>query len=286
MDPNNPKDLTDNSKNTNNTSNINLLVDTGYTLEQNIKNRPDYMEDMCNIDLSFMGDKNKALLMLYDGHSGIEVAKESIDKFPEIFKASLFNKNEDTEEQNTVEEAFKEAFDKLDSEFIKYEDVGSTAIIAYVCIENGKKVIYTANAGDSRAILFKKDKCIRLSFDHKAIDKTEIARAKKAGGMFFRGRLGGSLAITRSLGDYVFKKDGGFGLISEPYVNRTLVEEGDMYIILASDGVWDVINEEQCYKLVNDNLKLSAGKMSELIVKTSMDLGSKDNISCIVARLN
>jgi serine/threonine protein phosphatase PrpC len=257
----------------------NVMKDYGSKTEQNKKHR-DYMEDFVDIYEDYLGDPFKALLMLFDGHSGKEVATESIDKFPDIFNRIL-----DETKYDVIPSLIK-SFSILDSHFTKYEEVGSTACVVYLCVENKIRVAYMANCGDSRCVLVKKNTAERLSYDHKAIDKDEIKRVKKAGGMFFRGRLGGSLAITRSLGDYSFKKEGGFGLISEPYTLRIEIENDDLYIIMASDGIWDVIDEPKLYSIVSENLGLEPKILAGLIIETSIELGSKDNLSCIAVRLN
>ena len=47
------------------------------------------MEDFCKITYPFNEDYNQILFALYDGHSGSEVAKQSMEKFPDIFKTCL-----------------------------------------------------------------------------------------------------------------------------------------------------------------------------------------------------
>jgi serine/threonine protein phosphatase PrpC len=239
------------------------------------------MEDFTKIHLNFMGDKSKVLLTLFDGHSGIEVASHAIERFPEIFTKAL------EESKNNVEDAFKLAFQNLDNELSKHENTGSTACIIYICVEGDDKqrVSYSANCGDSRSVLVKKDKAIRLSYDHKAIDKEERKRVKKAGGLFYNDKLGGTLSITRGLGAYYLKKPED-GLICAPFLNRVIIEKDDRIIIVASHGVWDVINEDKTHLLVSENPTFSAKELTELFVKNAIELTSKNNISCIIVKLN
>ena len=53
-------------------------------------------------------------------------------------------------------------------------------------------------------------------------------------------RVGGSLAITRAFGDHSLKKD---GVIAKPFVNRHILRSFDKYLVIASDGVWDTIED-------------------------------------------
>jgi len=262
-----------------------------YT-ESNLKYR-DYMEDYIMIIDNFPkmnnnGFKEKSLYIVCDGHSGADVAKFAVERFPEIFISVLETcQEEDTGSvQNQVRNSLTQSFKILDEQLVQYEEVGSTLNIIFMQYEDNQRVIYSGNIGDSRSILIKKKEAIRLSYDHKAIDKNEIDRVKKEGGIILKKRFYGTLAITRALGDYTFKIDGS-GLSNIPYITRTIVEKDDQYVIMGSDGIWDVINEEKAYKLIQDNPQLKdPGVISKFFVEKSVELGSKDNISCIVIKLN
>lgn len=64
-----------------------------------------------------------------------------------------------------------------------------------------------ANVGDSRSVLCRSGKAVALSEDHKPEMPKEEARIKKAGGSIMKGRVNGGLNLTRSLGDFDYKKD-------------------------------------------------------------------------------
>lgn len=55
------------------------------------------------------------------------------------------------------------------------------------------------------------------------------------------------LAMARSLGDYRLKRH---GVVSEPEVTHRRVAPGDLFIILATDGVWDVLSNEEVVSIV------------------------------------
>ena len=65
---------------------------------------------------------------------------------------------------------------------------------------------YVANAGDSRAVLSRSNSAVPLSEDHKPDDPIEIDRINKAGGYIVNGRVNGGLNLTRSIGDFQYKK--------------------------------------------------------------------------------
>lgn len=80
----------------------------------------------------------------------------------------------------------------------------------------------------------------RLSLDHRPSEPSEVERVKREGGVIFDNRLGGTLAITRAMGDHALKKD---GLTATPTVNKHVLRPFDNYVIIASDGVWDSLED-------------------------------------------
>jgi|TARA_B110000967_G_scaffold192323_1_gene218872 protein phosphatase 1G len=79
---------------------------------------------------------------------------------------------------------------------------GSTCVVAVVKGD----VLTVANAGDSRAVLCRKGKAVPLSRDHKPMDSDERARIQNAGGFVQEGRVNGSLALSRAIGDLEYKQ--------------------------------------------------------------------------------
>lgn len=56
------------------------------------------------------------------------------------------------------------------------------------------------------------------------------------------------LAMSRAFGDYCIKN---FGLISVPQVVQRHITTRDQFIVLASDGVWDVVSNEEAVEIVS-----------------------------------
>lgn len=101
-----------------------------------------------------------------------------------------------------------------------------------------------ANAGDSRSVLCRNNSAIALSEDHKPDDPGEVARIEGAGGCISNGRVNGGLNLTRSIGDFAYKKSSNLSydqqlIICKPDVkvfDRSPKE--DEFIIMGCDGIW------------------------------------------------
>jgi serine/threonine protein phosphatase PrpC len=113
--------------------------------------------------------------------------------------------------------------------------------VALLRQETGRKVLYLANLGDTRAVLMTgASTAERLSYDHKSTDKSEVDRVRREGGIIMEDRVGGALAITRAFGDHALKKD---GVSARPYIKKHMVRPTDRYLVMASDGIWDVLDD-------------------------------------------
>ena len=240
-----------------------------YTKEYMNEKHNESMEDIITIKKNFNNDPNKFLFCLFDGHCGNESAKFSSEKFPKIFQESL-------QKNSNIEKALTESFLKLDELTKKIEDflyIGNTATIIYI----DKNTIYSANVGDSRSLLLCYDKPIRLTYDHKCSDDSEKKRIIKAGGSIRNNRLNCDLAISRAIGDNEYKK---FGLIANPYISKKNISYNEKYCVIASDGIWDFVCDETVY---NIGMMCDKGnEFCEKLMNVAINVGSKDNISCIV----
>ena len=235
----------------------------------------DYMEDKSRVIQNINGDKNSHIFCLFDGHGGVNVSQFLQENFYKYFKEMLPMSN--------PKENLKELFDKIDNKIkdLNLLNMGSTACIIYLTIENGEKVLYSANIGDTRSLLISSNDYKRLSYDHRATDTNEYNRIVQGGGIVFAGRLYGTLMLSRAFGDWELKS---YGVISEPHVTKINISENDKYVVVASDGVWDILDDADVYEMSKsiDNSK----DLCNNIVEKSLDKGSMDNISCFVIKLN
>uniref|UniRef100_A0A1L8DJT2 Putative serine/threonine protein phosphatase n=2 Tax=Nyssomyia neivai TaxID=330878 RepID=A0A1L8DJT2_9DIPT len=157
---------------------------------------------------------------------------------------------------------------------------GTTALIAVL---DGKKLV-VANVGDSRGVMCdSKGNAIPLSFDHKPQQVREKKRIKEAGGFVaFNGvwRVAGILATSRAMGDYPLK-DKNLVIAEPDILTFNLADHKPMFIILASDGLWDTFSNEEAVAFIKKRLDEPYFGAKSLTMQ-SYYRGSVDNISVLV----
>jgi len=189
------------------------------------QNHRDHMEDRHIID------STRSLFGVFDGHGGHEAVDHVEQQFGAHFDANKGNLLATVEAINL----------ELHAKSILND--GTTAVVA--CLEGAH--VKVANTGDSRAILIRNKVAVQSTVDHKPGSEEEGARIRKAGGFVFHygvPRVGG-IAISRTLGDWGIKMSPeGLGLIATPDIYEWDVQAGDL-LVLASDGIWDVLSNEE-----------------------------------------
>ena len=141
---------------------------------------------------------------------------------------------------------------------------GATSVV--VCVRGDK--VYCANAGDSRAVFSRKGgEAVEMSEDHKPMNDGERKRIINAGGFVSEGRVNGSLALSRALGDFEYKMNKELdekqqAVTAFPEIREFQLQEGDEFMILACDGIWDVMSSQECVNFVRERLvaKLKSGE--------------------------
>lgn len=157
---------------------------------------------------------------------------------------------------------------------------GTTSITCYLRKEGDTYKLYTANCGDARVVINNGGKAERLTFDHKASDQSEVKRITDKGGFVSYNRVNGILSVTRAFGDHAMKE----WVVCTPFQTETTLTKDYTHLILACDGVWDVLSDQEAVDLIKDD-QTSAQEMAEKLLKTSLQKGSTDNISVMVVLL-
>eukprot|EP01023_Acetabularia_acetabulum_P046479 TRINITY_DN4795_c0_g1_i3.p1 TRINITY_DN4795_c0_g1~~TRINITY_DN4795_c0_g1_i3.p1 ORF type:complete len:289 (+),score=55.82 TRINITY_DN4795_c0_g1_i3:3-869(+) len=212
---------------------------------------------------------------VFDGHGGAYAAdytKENLIK--NIISHPLF--------QTDTEAAIAEAYLRTDEQYLalsgpSIREDGCTAVTAIV----KEGILHVANVGDSKCVLSRNGKGLQMSEDHKADNPAERQRIESAGGVVIWAgtwRVGGVLAVSRAIGDRPLKKF----VTAHPHIKSQLLLPTDEFIILASDGLWDVIGPQGAVDFVRGikDPETAASKLTHEAYRR----GSSDNISCIILK--
>ncbi|KAK1861721.1 hypothetical protein I4F81_004301 [Pyropia yezoensis] len=145
-----------------------------------------------------------------------------------------------------------------------------------------------AHAGDTRAVLaVVGGGAVRLSVDHRPSRPDELARIEASGGLVLTSsgtaRVNGILAVSRSLGDRDLKAF----VIADPEVATRPLTPVDEFVVVASDGVWDVLSDEAAVAAVGGALAggCAPTAAASVLVRLAYSMGSKDDISALVVDL-
>ena len=246
------------------------------------------MEDKSKSIENFNNNKNQILFELFDGHGGEDISNFLQQNFVIIYKNYLENFNYDIPKSLT--HAFKEADETIKESLTNLEGMGSTGTIVHILWENDTTlVVYTGNVGDSRVSLISKNHIIRLSYDHRMSDQKEKERIIQSGLEIINDRIGGELMLTRVFGDYEFKSisDKKKGVICEPFLSKIKIDLNikNQFLILASDGIWDLISEKEIQQMIGGNSYINSEKLCAMIIKKALDKDSWDNMSIFAIKL-
>eukprot|EP00270_Netrium_digitus_P004865 TRINITY_DN16272_c0_g1_i1.p1 TRINITY_DN16272_c0_g1~~TRINITY_DN16272_c0_g1_i1.p1 ORF type:complete len:313 (-),score=67.14 TRINITY_DN16272_c0_g1_i1:357-1295(-) len=235
------------------------------------------MEDFHDAKVERVGNQIVGLFGVFDGHGGSRAA--------EYVKAHLFQNLVSHPQFGTdMKAAISETFRKTDSDFLQTDngqnrDAGSTASTAVIV---GRHLL-VANVGDSRAVICRGGQASALSKDHKPNRSDERERIEQAGGsVMWAGtwRVGGVLAVSRAFGDKLLKRF----VVAEPEIQEVTISPEDEFLVLASDGLWDVVKDQDAVAMIRglEDAEAAAKSLSEEAYKR----GSADNITCVVIRFH
>jgi len=221
---------------------------------------------------------------IYDGHGGNFVSHYLKDNFHKTLLSCW-----STPEEKMV--AIKRAYEEADKEICKqlelrsprdvheFKDVGATAATVIISRDDVKRVLYTANVGDTRVVLCRNGKAIRLTYDHKVSDEKEAKRISESGGWISGNKMAGFLSVSRAFGDFSLKQ----WITADPLITETTLHKDDKFLIIACDGLWDVISDQEAVNMVK---KMKSAKvMSTKLTEQALAQGSTDNVSIVVVML-
>jgi len=274
-----------------------------------------YMEDEYSCDLlvaTFPTDNVKlSYFAVYDGHGGAYASKFLKTN---LFRNVVYQKKLGESisfTNNYITNGFHETDETLFKENKKYDeenygdndyinrDSGSTCVSTFIMEDKIWFTLICCNVGDSRCVLYDSDGIpTPLSNDHKPNNFKEIYRIKDAGYFVENGRVNGNLAVSRAFGDFEYKMDPKTSkLISDPSdravsctpdIKRVQFKKKDKkykFMVLASDGIWDVFTNDEVGEFVEIGLDHEEflEKIADSLVKVAITkYGSSDNCTVII----
>jgi len=265
----------------------------GAAMHSEIGKRGNMEDDGVMLDC-FANDNKQAYFGLYDGHGG----RATVDF---VVKALHMNLEQQMKQhpQKPFAEMYRDSYTATDGQLRRQNILrsGTTSVTCVVRRTERGIVLFTANVGDSRAVLSRAGTALRLTLDHKTTLPDEAKRITDAGGFIGKNnRVNGVLAITRALGDHMLKENDIVSAV--PHTTEILLEQNDNLLILACDGVWDVISDQEAVDLVRNRIKAEVAAHGEpqgggpcnamlsiaakALVKEALDRNSLDNVTVII----
>lgn len=214
--------------------------------------------------------------------------------------------NNDFGGDDLVASALRSAFNKVDREVQRishWSFQGSTSLACFVRGDGRDRCVVTANVGDSRAVLSRDRVAVDLSEDHKPNDDGERRRIESLGGTVDwcgatdeRGdpietsgvyRINGNLALSRSIGD---RSERPWVTAEADLRRHRIVEGSDTFVLLGTDGLFDVMTSQEVVSFVHDVLDATPEEsilearrnMAKLVVDEALRRGTYDNVTVLL----
>ncbi|VVB12818.1 unnamed protein product [Arabis nemorensis] len=243
-------------------------------------------QDAMTVWENFGGEEDMIFCGVFDGHGpmGHKISRHVCENLPSRvhskIRSSKSGSNENVENNNSSESQeesqevlFRECedvlvtfFKQIDSELgldSPYDSFcsGTTAVTV---LKQGDCLVI-ANLGDSRAVLGTRGSknnfnAVQLTVDLKPCVQREAERIMSCNGRVFAMEEEPDvyrvwmpdddcpgLAMSRAFGDFCLKD---YGLLCVPEVFCRKISREDEFVVLATDGIWDVLSNEEVVKIV------------------------------------
>ncbi|KAL3892886.1 MAG: hypothetical protein SGPRY_014688, partial [Prymnesium sp.] len=198
------------------------------------------------------------IFAVFDGHGGDFCSRWSaaeltrrLQSLPKLQRAPTTEAEEVQIAATSLGDTLRQMDEDLRREGRKSWSCGSTAVALLV----SPRCLTVANLGDSRAVLCRKGIPLPMSKDHKPRCQSERHRILQAGGCIIDGRVNGDLALSRALGDFRHKNVPGLPpskqpVSADPEMRCVMRLRDDRFLLLACDGVWDVMSSADAIEFV------------------------------------
>ncbi|KAM3857313.1 protein phosphatase Mn(2+)-dependent 1K [Diretmus argenteus] len=225
---------------------------------------------------------NLLYFAVFDGHNGSHAADYCYTFMEKYIRDAL-------EEEEDLEKVLTKAFLDVDKALhthlsyfgnASFLTAGTTATVAM--LRDGAELV-VGSVGDSRALLCRKGRAIKLTHDHTPDRKDESQRITRSGGFVTWNSVGqanvnGRLAMTRSIGDFHLRNS---GVIAEPETQRLTVQHAnDSFLALTTDGINFLLSDQEICDVINQFHNPT--EAAQVISQQALQYGSEDNATIIV----
>ncbi|KAL1543622.1 putative protein phosphatase 2C 65 [Salvia divinorum] len=267
---------------------VRLQGSSKYVAMHTQQGKKGYNQDAMTVWENFSGDKEAVLCSIFDGHgpNGHMVSRYVRDYLPakvtKCYQQSRSYKMDPESDQVCDEnhpynlfwkEKLVKCFHEMDEELESDAPVDSysSGTTSVTVLKKGRNLV-VANLGDSRAVLCTRDSNNELVAQQLTVDLKPNLPAEKARITSHRGRVlpmkeepnvhriwmpdqdCPGLAMARAFGDFCLKD---YGLISTPEITYRRLSDRDEFVVLATDGIWDVLSNSDVIKIVSSARKRS-----------------------------
>ena len=240
------------------------------------------MEDAHAAEYPFDHSAQEAFFGVFDGFAGKDCAADATRAVPRALAANIAAAGGLSADLGAL---WPKVFADADAALRAHEYVGCTCTAVLVWAHGGARYVQAANVGDSNVYLFRGDTAVMLSTEHKVTSAAERARIQAMGIEMTPGqtRING-VAVARALGTH-FIKDERLGIVATPSVSPAYrLQPDDHFLVIASDGLWDVISGQAACEMVRD-LPDAAAMATKLLRHAVSCSKCVDNVTVVVVRL-
>ncbi|XP_042391775.1 probable protein phosphatase 2C 74 [Zingiber officinale] len=241
------------------------------------------MEDGYVVISNIHGDSKQAFFGVFDGHGGraaVDFVSEKLGKNIVTALDEVEDEEGEREANGRVEMAIRAGYSTTDREFLN-QGLTSGACAATVLVKDGE--MHVANVGDCRVVMSHRGVANALTDDHRAAREDERNRIQNNGGFVTchngTWRVQDTLAVSRSFGDLSLKE----WIISEPEIKNIHLTPDCEFLILASDGLWDKVTNQEAVDVVSRHGSLL--ESCKVLIELSCRRGNKDDITVMVIQL-
>lgn len=234
-------------------------------------------EDTYHSEVLSFGEIEILFIGIFDGHGGSNCSnylKQNVTKYFQFTDEDLSDIEKLKKSITSSCIVINQVFFSTNPDF--YD--GSCALMSFIFEINQQYHLLVANVGDSMGVVLKETENGKLDYSilnklHKPDDPEEKAILEQSGYVVINDRFLG-LAVSRAFGDRDLAE---IAISCKPEFRDYEITNKFRYMVLASDGLWDVVAEDKVSELINQN-----NANSELLTKYALEKGSMDNVTVIV----